>query len=97
LNDFLEYGAKGIIGTLRQVDRARAKEVVDLFLEEHRQHPEWTVPEILRRLRERVWEALDDEVNENTCASYLATFLHVYYGNPMIKLQLVSAEGQSND
>ena len=97
LTNFLEHGAKGIVGTLRRVDRARAKEVVDQFSEEHRQHPEWTVPEILRRLREQVWEALDDEVNENTCAAYLATFLHVYYGNPMTRLQLTFAEGESND
>jgi len=97
LNDFLEYGAKGIVATLRQVDRARAKEVVNQFSDEHRRHPEWTVPEILRRLRERVWEALEDEVNKNTCEAYLATFLHVYYGNPMTKLQLASAEGEFND
>lgn len=97
LTNFLENGAKGIVGTLRRVDRARAKKVVDLFSEEHRQHPEWTVPEILRRLRERVWEALEDEVNENTCAAYLATFLHVYYGNPMTRLQLNSAEDEPND
>ncbi|MBD2180365.1 5'-methylthioadenosine/S-adenosylhomocysteine nucleosidase [Planktothrix sp. FACHB-1355] len=97
LTNFLEHGAKGIVGALKRIDRARAKEVVDLFSEEHRQHPEWTVPEILRRLRERVWEALEDEVNANTCASYLAAFLHVYYGNPMIRLQLTSAEGKSND
>lgn len=97
LTNFLEHGAKGIVGTLRRIDRARAKEIVDLFSEEHQQHPEWTIPEILRRLRERVWEALDDEVNENTCAAYLATFLHIYYGNPMIRLQLASVEGESND
>jgi nucleoside phosphorylase len=97
LINFLEHGAKGVVGTLRRIDSVGAKEVVELFSEEHRQHPEWTVPEILRRLRERVWEALDDEVNENTCAAYLATFLHVYYGNPLIRLQLVSAEGESND
>lgn len=97
LTNFLEHGAKGIVGTLKRIDRARAKEVVELFSEEHRQHPEWTVPEILRRLRERMWEALEDEVNENTCASYLATFLHVYYGSPMTRLQLAFAEGEFND
>jgi nucleoside phosphorylase len=97
LTNFLEHGAKGIVGTLKRIDRAKAKEVVELFSEEHRQHPEWTIPEILRRLRERMWEALEDEVNENTCASYLATFLHVYFGNPMTRLQLASAEGESND
>ena len=97
LTNFLEHGAKGIVGTLRQVDRERAKAVVDQFSDEHRRHPELTVTEILRQLRERVWEALEDEVNENTCAAYLATFLHVYYGNPMAKLQLTSAEGESND
>ena len=97
LTNFLEHGAKGIVGTLRRIDRIRAKEVVEQFSDEHRRHPEWTVPEILRRLRERVWEALEDEVNENTCAAYLATFLHVYYGNPMTKLQLASAEGEFND
>ena len=97
LTNFLEHGEKGIVGTLRRIDRIRAKEVVEQFSDEHRRHPEWTVPEILRRLRERVWEALEDEVNENTCAAYLATFLHVYYGNPMTKLQLASAEGESND
>lgn len=97
LTNFLEHGAKGIVGTLRRIDRIRAKEVVAQFSDEHQQHPEWTVPEILRQLRERVWEALEDEVNENTCAAYLATFLHVYYGNPMTKLQLACAEGESND
>ncbi|PSB23147.1 hypothetical protein C7B76_01075 [filamentous cyanobacterium CCP2] len=97
LTNFLEHGAKGIVGTLRRIDRVRAKEVVELFSEEHRQHPDRTIPEILRRLRGRVWEALEDEVSENTCASYLATFLHVYYGNPMTRLQLTSAEGESND
>ncbi len=97
LTNFVEHGAKGLVGTLRRIDRARAKEVVEQFSEEHQQHPEWTVPAILRRLRERVWEALEDEVNESTCAAYLATFLHVYYGNPMIRLQLASAEGESND
>ncbi len=97
LTNFLEHGAKGIVGTLRRVDRIRAKDVVEQFSDEHRQHSEWTVPEILRRLRERVWESLEDEVNENTCAAYLATFLHVYYGNPMTKLQLAYAEGESND
>lgn len=97
LTNFLEHGAKGIVGTLKRLDRARAKEVVDLFSEEHRQHPEWTVPEILRRLRERLWEALEDEVNENTCAAYLATFLYVYYGNPMTRLQLTCMEGEFND
>lgn len=97
LTNFLQHGAKGIVGTLRRIDRIRAKEVVEQFSDEHRRHPEWTVPEILRRLRERVWEALEDEVNENTCAAYLATFLHVYYGNPMTRLQLAPAEGESND
>jgi len=97
LTNFLQHGAKGIVGTLRRIDRIRAKEVVEQFSDEHRRHPEWTVPEILRRLRERVWEALEDEVNENSCAAYLATFLHIYYGNPMTKLQLASAEGESND
>jgi len=97
LTNFLEHGAKGIVGTLRPINRARAKEVVEQFSEEHRQHPEWTIPEILRQLRQRVWEALEDEVNENTCAAYLATFLHVYYGNPTTRLQLASAEGESND
>ena len=97
LDHFIEYGAKGIVGTLRRVDRARAKAVVDQFSEEHRQHPEWTVPEILRQLRKRVWKALEDEVNENTCASYLSTFLHVYYGNPMIRLQLASVKDESHD
>ncbi|OLP17410.1 hypothetical protein BST81_16590 [Leptolyngbya sp. 'hensonii'] len=97
LTNFLEHGAKGIVGTLWRVDRARAKAVVEQFSDEHRQHPEWTVPEILRRLREQVWGALEHEVNEETCAAYLATFLHVYYGNPMTVLQLTSAEGESND
>lgn len=97
LTNFLEHGAQGIVGTLRRIDRARAKAVVDQFSREHRQHPEWTVPEILRRLREQVWVALDDEVNENTCAAYLATFLHIYYGNPMTRLRLTSVEGEPND
>ncbi len=97
LTNFLEYGAKGIVGTLRRVDRTRAKEVVDHFSDEYWRYPEWTVPEILRRLRERMWEAVEDEVSENTCTAYLATSLHVYYGNPMTRLQLTSAEGESND
>jgi nucleoside phosphorylase len=97
LTNFLEHGAKGIVEAWRCFDRARAQEVVDNFSDAHKQHPEWTVPEILRRLRESVWETLNNEVNENTCAAYLATFLHIYYGNPMISLQLTFAKGESND
>ena len=92
LTNFLEHGAKGIVGTLGKIDRTSAKVVVEQFSEEHRQHPEWTVPEILRQLRERVWKALEDEVNEETCAAYLATFLHIYYGNPMTVLQLIRSD-----
>ena len=92
LTNFLEHGAKGIVGTLGKIDRTSAGQVVEQFSEEHRQHPEWTVPEILRQLRERVWRALDEEVNEETCAAYLATFLHIYYGNPMTVLQLIRSD-----
>lgn len=60
--------------------------VVELFSDEYQRHPEWTVPELLRRLCEQAWETLENEVNENTCGAYLAIFLHVYYGNPMTRL-----------
>lgn len=92
LTNFLEHGAKGIVGTLGKIGRASAGQVVEQFSEEHRHHPEWTVPEILRQLRERVWRALEDEVNTETCAAYLATFLHIYYGNPMTVLQLIQSD-----
>jgi nucleoside phosphorylase len=89
LTKFLDYGAKGIVGISRPIDRLRARTVVDQFSEVHRQNPDCTVPEILRQLRSNAWEALDNEVNEDTCAIYLATFSHIYYGDPLTVLRLL--------
>jgi nucleoside phosphorylase len=89
LTNFLDYGAKGVVGVSRPIDRLRARTVVDQFSEVHRQNPDCTVPEILRQLRSNAWEALDNEVNEDTCAIYLATFSHIYYGDPLTVLRLI--------
>jgi hypothetical protein len=89
LTNFLDHGAKGVVGASRAIDRLRARVVVDRFSEVHQRNPNWTVAEILRQLRSDAWEALDNEVNEDTCANYLATFSHIYYGDPLTILRLV--------
>ncbi len=88
LTNFLDHGAKGVVGVSRSISLEQAKVIVDRFAEEHRQHPGWTVPEILRQLRFQAWEAVDNVVNEKTCSDYLATFSHIYHGDPLIPLRL---------
>jgi nucleoside phosphorylase len=89
LANFLDYGAKGVVGISRPIKQVQARAVVDRFSEAHQRNPDWTVAEILRQLRSDAWEALDNEVNEDTCANYLATFSHIYYGDPLTVLRLV--------
>jgi nucleoside phosphorylase len=89
LTNFLDYGAKGVVGVSRPIAGSQARVVVDRFSEAHQRNPDWTVAEILRQLRSDAWEALDNEVNEDTCANYLATFSHIYYGDPLTVLRLV--------
>lgn len=97
LTDFITYGAKGVVGTLKTIDTNKAAKVVSSFFAEHKKHPEFTIPELLRRLRQQAAQRLEEEVlTDENGGLYLATFMHVYYGNPMTVLQLVSLEGTSD-
>lgn len=92
---FLRHGARGVIGTLKWVKAEAAEKVVETFFtlfKEQSQNRPLTVPAILRQMRQQANERLNNEVlTDKICALYLATFLYVYYGNPLTILQLTPA------
>ena len=91
---FLTYGAKGVVGTLKAVEDNKTAQVVSSLFAEYKKHPALTIPELLHRLRKQAADRLENEVlTDENGGFYLATFMHVYYGNPMTVLQLLSVEG----
>ncbi len=95
---FLTYGAKGVVGTLKAIEDSKTAPVVSSLFAEYRKHPELTMPELLHRLRQQAAQRLEDEVlTDENGGFYLAAFMHVYYGNPMAILKLLSVEGASDD
>ncbi|MEH1826725.1 MAG: 5'-methylthioadenosine/S-adenosylhomocysteine nucleosidase [Nostoc sp.] len=97
LKAFVTYGAKGVVGTLKTIDANKAAIVVNSFFTEYQKDPTSTIPELLRRLRQQAVQRLEEEVfTDENGEFYLATFMHVYYGNPMTVMQLVPMEGSSN-
>ena len=95
LNLFLRYGARGVIGTQKRVKAEMAQQVVEMFFsgcQAHRPDAPITVPAMLQQMRRQVYERLEEEISDDSCALYLATFLYVYYGNPQTLLQLPPAD-----
>jgi hypothetical protein len=95
---FLKHGARGVIGSLKQVKAEVAEKVVETFFALcARQSPNCrlTVPAILRQMRQQAYQQLNTNgqmLNDEICTLYIATFLYVYYGNPMTVLELTPVE-----
>jgi hypothetical protein len=85
---FLQHGAKGVLGMLENVDGAIARQLMHDFFAEYGRNPGLPIPEILRRLRGAIAQRLENELTDEMCQIYLATFL---YGHPMTVLTLTPA------
>ena len=85
---FLEYGLKGVVGTLKTVDEREAAHIVQSFFTEHDRDQTATIPELLRRLRFNANRQLRETFSEEACLLYLATCMYAYYGNQMTVLEL---------
>jgi nucleoside phosphorylase len=96
LHLFLRYGAKGVIGCLKRVDTNAARQIAEIFFAGFKQQPSdspATVPAMLRQMRQNVHDRLNnEELCDDLCALYLATFLYVYYGDPQTLLHLIPAD-----
>jgi nucleoside phosphorylase len=85
---FLEYGLKGVVGTLKTVDEREAAQIVQSFFTEHNRDRAATIPELLRRLRFDANRQLRETFSEEACLLYLSTCMYAYYGNQMTVLEL---------
>jgi hypothetical protein len=89
---FHTHGAKGVIGTLRFFDVTISTKVMENFfdlLEQQREDTRLTVPAMLRTMRRDVYNLLKHAPDDDLiCSLYLATFEHIYYGDPFTTLQL---------
>ena len=90
---FLERGARGVIGTLSKVDDRYAAKVTQNFFAEYQQNPQLSIATILRNLRAQAAQQLQAEKNDENRYLFLFTFMYVYYGNPMTKIQLTQSIG----
>ncbi len=91
---FLEKGAKGVIGTLCKVADKYAAKISHNFFEEHQKHPHLSVATILKNIRQKAAnEYQSQKGNDENRYLFLFTFMYIYYGNPMTKLELMKKEG----
>ncbi|MGR3278932.1 phosphorylase family protein [Acaryochloris marina NIES-2412] len=91
LHLFLRYGARGVIGTIGEIESDISEQVVEKIFEllrESTQKYSVSMPSILKQMRKQVYEALNSKT-ENNIALYIATFLYIYYGDNKIFLQLM--------
>lgn len=94
---FLGHGARAVIGALARVDVAYAVRLAKDLVELSRNHPERSLPELLRQLREQaaaeLEHALEEDPDDKACwARWYYTFLYVYYGYPMTRLAVTRGE-----
>jgi hypothetical protein len=98
--------ASGYIGTLGRVGSTYASTVAERLLKEACMHPNGIqIPEVLRQLRaEAVKEITDDQLEalseqekQKREERFLYAFLYVYYGNALVRLQLLQAEETEDD
>ncbi len=88
---FLERGARGVIGTLNKVSDKYAAKITQNFFAEYQRDPQLSVATILRNLKAQAAKQLKKEKNDENINLFLFTFMYVYYGNPMTKLQLTQS------
>ncbi len=90
---FLEKGAKGVIGTLCKVADKYAAKVSHNFFEEHQKYPHLSVATILKNIRQKAANEYQcQKGNDENRYLFLFTFMYIYYGNPMTKLELMKKE-----
>ena len=90
LNLFLRHGARGVIGTLGKLKAEVSEDVIESFFEllsQSKQQSSDAVPNILKRMREKAYKRLLENMEENR-ACYLATLLYIYYGDIQTNLHL---------
>lgn len=93
---FLERGARGVIGTMGEIQDQYAPRIAQTFLAEYQKAPHLSVAAVLRKLREQVLQNLQTNPSEENWSMFLFTFMYVYYGNPMTVLRLTPSGGQAN-
>ena len=87
---FLEKGAEGVIGTLCKVDDKYAAKISHNFFQEYQKDPHLSVATILKNLRKKAThEYQRQRGNDENKYLFLFTFMYIYYGNPMAKLELM--------
>ena len=87
---FLEKGAEGVIGTLCEVHDEYAAKISRNFFQEYQKYPHLSVATILKNLRQKAANEYQGQKSnyENTYL-FIFTFMYIYYGNPMAKLELM--------
>ena len=87
---FLEKGAEGVIGTLCKVDDKYAAKISRNFFQEYQKYPHLSVATILKNLRQKAAnEYQGQKSNDENTYLFIFTFMYIYYGNPMAKLELM--------
>ena len=87
---FLEKGAEGVIGTLCKVDDKYAAKISRNFFQEYQKDPHLSVATILKNLRQKAAnEYQGQKSNDENTYLFIFTFMYIYYGNPMAKLELM--------
>ena len=91
---FLEKGAKGVIGTLCKIADEYAAKISRNFFEEHQKNPHLSVATILKNIRQKAANEYQyQKGNDENRYLFLFTFMYIYYGNPLTKLELMKKEG----
>ena len=87
---FLEKGAEGVIGTLCEVHDEYAAKISRNFFQEYQKYPHLSVATILKNLRQKAAnEYQGQKSNDENTYLFIFTFMYIYYGNPMAKLELM--------
>ena len=102
---FLTHCAAGYIGTLAEVDVSTAAVIAKHILEVAMDAEGIQVAEILRRLRSGAVEQLktamglsgDEQAKKKQLYNVIDIFMYVYYGNPLARLCLLTANQQGNE
>ncbi|BAZ21097.1 hypothetical protein NIES4073_19750 [Kalymmatonema gypsitolerans NIES-4073] len=96
---FLEQGAKGVIGTLGEVDNMCAAKIARNLIEQchdEKCNNNLSVAELLQRIRAQAVQRVNSEDTPEAWKAFIYTFMYVYYGNPMTVLRLSPLGGQLN-
>ena len=102
---FLTHCAAGYIGTLAEVDVITAADIAKRILEAAMDAEGIQVAEILRRLRSEAVEQLktamrlsdDEQAKKNQLYNVIDIFMYVYYGSPLARLHLLTANQRGNE